>query len=92
MLQVSIIAYLSGGAFLSLSYFDLPWHIIAISLLLGGLVAKKTADKPFLRQHAFQNGLENTPLQKSPLQNTRIANPRLGNPRSGNRGVHHGNT
>lgn len=34
MLQVSLVAYLSGGAFLSLSYFDLPWHLIAISLLL----------------------------------------------------------
>ena len=35
MLQVSLIAYMSGGAFLSLSYFDLPWHIIAISVLLN---------------------------------------------------------
>jgi putative inorganic carbon (HCO3(-)) transporter len=34
MLQVSLIAYLSGGAFLSLSYFDLPWHLIAITVLL----------------------------------------------------------
>lgn len=34
MLQVSFIAYLIGGAFLSLSYFDLPWHLIAISLLI----------------------------------------------------------
>jgi probable O-glycosylation ligase (exosortase A-associated) len=35
MLQVSMIAYMSGGAFLSLSYFDLPWHVIAIALLLA---------------------------------------------------------
>lgn len=34
MLQVSFIAYMVGGAFLSLSYFDLPWHLIAISLLI----------------------------------------------------------
>jgi putative inorganic carbon (HCO3(-)) transporter len=34
MLQVSFVAYLTGGAFLSLSYFDLPWHLIAITLLL----------------------------------------------------------
>lgn len=33
-LKVSFIAYLTGGAFLSLAYFDLPWHMIAISLLL----------------------------------------------------------
>ncbi len=35
MLQVSLIAYLAGGAFLSLSYFDLPWHLIAIAVLLN---------------------------------------------------------
>lgn len=49
MLQVSLVAYLSGGAFLSLSYFDLPWHIIAISILLGKLhtsEAKATAARP----------------------------------------------
>ncbi|MET0012472.1 MAG: putative O-glycosylation ligase, exosortase A system-associated [Sedimenticola sp.] len=34
MLQVSLIAYMSGGAFLSLSYFDLPWHLVAITILL----------------------------------------------------------
>ncbi|MCX2981311.1 putative O-glycosylation ligase, exosortase A system-associated [Halieaceae bacterium IMCC14734] len=33
MLKVSLIAYLSGGAFLSLAYFDLPWHIVAIAFL-----------------------------------------------------------
>lgn len=40
MLQVSLVAYMSGGAFLSLSYFDLPWHIVAMSVLLGNLYAK----------------------------------------------------
>lgn len=34
MLQVSLVAYLSGGAFLNLAYFDLPWHIVAIALVL----------------------------------------------------------
>lgn len=34
MIKVSLVAYFSGGAFLSLSYFDLPWHLIAIGLLL----------------------------------------------------------
>lgn len=34
MIQVSLIAYASGGAFLSLAYFDLPWHLIAIVVLL----------------------------------------------------------
>lgn len=43
MLQVSLIAYLSGGAFLSLAYFDLPWHIIAFSILLRGIYTTKPA-------------------------------------------------
>lgn len=34
MLQVSFIAYLVGGAFLSLSYFDLPWHLVSFVILL----------------------------------------------------------
>jgi putative inorganic carbon (hco3(-)) transporter len=34
MFQVILIAYFVGGAFLSLSYFDLPWHIISFIVLL----------------------------------------------------------
>jgi len=34
MMKVSFIAYFSAGAFLSLSYFDLPWHLVAIGVLL----------------------------------------------------------
>jgi putative inorganic carbon (HCO3(-)) transporter len=41
MLKVSMVAYMTGGAFLSLSYFDLPWHLIAISLLLKHQVVNK---------------------------------------------------
>lgn len=37
MIQVSLIAYCSGGAFLSLSYFDLPWHLVMIVILLKDL-------------------------------------------------------
>lgn len=35
MLQVSFIAYLVGGIFLSLSYFDLPWHLVCFVLILS---------------------------------------------------------
>ncbi len=44
MCQLSLIAYMSGGAFLSLSYFDLPWHIAAILALMNNMnnsVSKK---------------------------------------------------
>ena len=34
MLQVSFIAYFVGGAFLSLSYYDLPWHLISMVICL----------------------------------------------------------
>jgi len=34
MIRLSLLAYMSGGAFLSLSYFDLPWHLAAILLVL----------------------------------------------------------
>jgi probable O-glycosylation ligase (exosortase A-associated) len=41
MLQVSLTAYLVGGAFLSLSYYDLPWHIISFTLILERILDTK---------------------------------------------------
>ncbi len=41
MFQVGLIAYLVGGAFLSLSYFDLPWHFVAFSILLKRFLSQK---------------------------------------------------
>ena len=38
MLQVSLIAYMAGGAFLSLAYFDLPWHLLAFAVILKNLL------------------------------------------------------
>jgi probable O-glycosylation ligase (exosortase A-associated) len=44
MLKISFIAYLVGGIFLSLSYFDLPWHLIAMTIILKKLsMTKKIA-------------------------------------------------
>lgn len=40
MLQVSFIAYFAGGAFLSLSYFDLPWHLVSFVILLDTFIGK----------------------------------------------------
>jgi len=47
MLQVSLVAYCTGGAFLSLSYYDLPWHIISL-LVIGKVIAQKS--KPDFNQ------------------------------------------
>jgi probable O-glycosylation ligase (exosortase A-associated) len=41
MLQVSLIAYAVGGAFLSLSYFDLPWHIVSILVIMRSLLEEQ---------------------------------------------------
>lgn len=41
MLKVGLIAYLSGGAFLSLAYFDLPWHLVSIMVVLTEFLHKK---------------------------------------------------
>lgn len=45
MLQVSMVSYGSAGAFLSLAYFDLPWHIIAIIILVKEIVKRKVDEK-----------------------------------------------
>lgn len=34
MIQISLIAYLTGGAFLSLAYYDLPWQLVGIAVVL----------------------------------------------------------
>ena len=38
MVQVSLVAYASGGAFLSMAYFDLPWHMVSVMVILNLLV------------------------------------------------------
>jgi hypothetical protein len=34
MMQVSMVAFMTGGAFLSLAYYDLAWHYMAIVIAL----------------------------------------------------------
>lgn len=45
MLQVSLVAYGSGGAFLQLSYFDLPWHIVSIIVITRTIVDNWTGNR-----------------------------------------------
>lgn len=40
MIQVGTIAYAAGGAFLSLSYFDLYWHFVGITVIARRIVDK----------------------------------------------------
>ncbi|MBI2216448.1 MAG: putative O-glycosylation ligase, exosortase A system-associated [Candidatus Rokubacteria bacterium] len=46
MLEVSFYAFLVAGAFLSLSYFDLFYHLIAIAVILRVLVERHHAGPP----------------------------------------------
>ena len=45
MLQVSLIAYGTGGAFLQLSYFDLPWHMVSVIVITRFIVEQQLQDK-----------------------------------------------
>jgi probable O-glycosylation ligase (exosortase A-associated) len=45
MLKLSLLAYASAGAFLSLSYFDLPWHLVAITLILMRITKASVKDR-----------------------------------------------
>jgi len=48
MLQVGFIAYFVGGAFLSLSYFDLPWHFVSFVVLLNKFIETEATVIPGL--------------------------------------------
>lgn len=45
MLQVSLVVYGTGGAFLGLAYFDLPYHIVAIVIIVSALVRSDLQEK-----------------------------------------------
>jgi probable O-glycosylation ligase (exosortase A-associated) len=45
MFEVSMLGFLTAGAFLSMSYFDLFFHLVAITALLKVLVAEKIAQE-----------------------------------------------
>ncbi len=40
MTQVSLIGYASGGAFLGLAYFDYPYHLVIILVLVNQIAVK----------------------------------------------------
>ena len=61
MIQVSMVGYATAGAFLGLSYFDLYYHLIAITVLTWSFIRNQetpastttkamTAIKPFSRR------------------------------------------
>lgn len=53
MLQISLVAFMAGGSFLSLSYFDLAWHFMAITVALNRL-----AKIPYQKEGVLEQGKE----------------------------------
>ncbi|GAB5450536.1 MAG: putative O-glycosylation ligase, exosortase A system-associated [Halioglobus sp.] len=45
MMKISLIAYMAGGAFLSLSYFDLAWQIMAITVALTTQMKERASEE-----------------------------------------------
>jgi probable O-glycosylation ligase (exosortase A-associated) len=41
MIQVSLMAYAAGGAFLGLAYFDLPWDLLMVAIAVKMIVKKE---------------------------------------------------
>ncbi|MCX7893478.1 MAG: putative O-glycosylation ligase, exosortase A system-associated, partial [Burkholderiales bacterium] len=46
MLQVSLVGYAVGGAFLGLGYFDLPYHLVSALVIAAILLERETAQPP----------------------------------------------
>jgi probable O-glycosylation ligase (exosortase A-associated) len=60
MIQVSLIGYATGGAFLGLAYFDLPYHL----MVMGLLAAKFSGVLGNVTQHT-RKGVDGPPIQPS---------------------------
>lgn len=60
MIQVSLVAYFSGGVFLSLSYFDLPWHLVSFAVLLNEFTKQQidTIEKPQTNKLRYDRFIE----------------------------------
>ncbi|MBK1724691.1 putative O-glycosylation ligase, exosortase A system-associated [Thiocystis violacea] len=77
MIQVSLVSFAIGGAFLSLQYFDLPYNLMAIVVLASRWVRERGWEtdprESFLEAIGFQNG---NSISKAPSSGYRSAKPR----------------
>ena len=62
MLQTSFVAYSVGGAFLGLAYFDLLYHLVALTVLVRAVVEKELVDG---KSAAGQSGLFRSEVMKA---------------------------
>ena len=61
MIQVSLVGFATGGAFLSLLYFDVPFYLMAAMMATRLLVEKE------LKEKAEQSIPANSSISSSPL-------------------------
>jgi len=55
MVQVGLIGYAVGGAFLGLAYFDLPYHFMAIIVILRIIVQKENNNEDYNKENKISN-------------------------------------
>lgn len=79
MSQVSMVGYAAGGAFLGLAYYDLPYHIISIILIVRMIVDREIGpprmaqispwgnQSPALQQQARAKNDNNSKPQSNPV-------------------------
>ncbi len=46
MIQVSLVGYMSAGAFLGLAYFDYVYHLVAVVVVVHFLISAETSSVP----------------------------------------------
>jgi probable O-glycosylation ligase (exosortase A-associated) len=63
MIQVSLIGYAAGGAFLGMAYFDLPYHLMIIILLTAKFTGA-LGNKPVFAAHPSAGGLPPHPSSR----------------------------
>jgi len=63
MIQVSLVGFATGGAFLSLLYYDVPYYLIACVVSVGGIIDKVLADE----KAAARNAAKAAPPQALPI-------------------------
>jgi probable O-glycosylation ligase (exosortase A-associated) len=55
MVQVSLVGYAIGGAFLGLAYFDLPYHLIAVIVITRNIVQRSLNEAESYKVISFSN-------------------------------------
>jgi probable O-glycosylation ligase (exosortase A-associated) len=51
MIQVSMVGFATGGAFLSLLYYDVPYYLLAIMVVAGELIAKAMKEQALAKKN-----------------------------------------